>query len=210
MIDENILLARGAIYKKINKGGIIFNEGTKCYYYHQLIEGKVNWVNYDHDGRVFIQYIVLPGECFGELPLFDEEPYVATAVAETDTLLLQLPKNTFHELLKERTSIANAFSRLLAQRVRQKFSALKTMASNTPEQQIVELFHLYKKKHPDIIYNETFKIDLTRQQIAEMTGLRVETVIRVIKKLEKKGGLYIDKGKVYLLNNDKNHIDIFG
>ncbi len=43
-----------------------------------------------------------------------------------------------------------------------------------------------------------------------MTGLRVETVIRVIKKLEKKGGLYIDKGKVYLLNNDKNHIDIFG
>lgn len=40
-------------------------------------------------------------------------------------------------------------------------------------------------------------VKLTRQQIADMTGLRVETVIRSIRQMEEKGELVIDKGKVY-------------
>jgi CRP-like cAMP-binding protein len=41
------------------------------------------------------------------------------------------------------------------------------------------------------------KVLVTRQQLANMTGLRVETVIRVIKELEEKKLLSINKGKVY-------------
>jgi CRP-like cAMP-binding protein len=40
---------------------------------------------------------------------------------------------------------------------------------------------------------------LTRQQVASMTGLRVETVIRVMKELEEQKMITIEKGKVYLL-----------
>ena len=42
-----------------------------------------------------------------------------------------------------------------------------------------------------------YKIDLTRQQMGDLTGLRVETVIRTIKTLEKKGELKIVNRKVY-------------
>lgn len=206
MIDENILLARGAAYKRVKKGSIIFNEGEKCYFYYQLVEGRINWINYDYDGRVYIQYIVQKGECFGELPLFDEDLYAATSTAETDSIILQLPKITFHELLKDRIDIVFAFTKLLAQRVRYKFFILKGMASNNPEYQIMELFHYYKSKNKHNIAQEPFKIDLTRQQIAGITGLRVETVIRTIKKLENNGILTIKKGKVYLPNIDTNHI----
>lgn len=41
------------------------------------------------------------------------------------------------------------------------------------------------------------KLLLTRQQLANMTGLRVETVIRTIKDLEEKKIVSIQKGKVY-------------
>jgi len=41
------------------------------------------------------------------------------------------------------------------------------------------------------------QVKLTRQQIANMTGLRVETVIRTIRNLQSKGQLHITKGKVY-------------
>ena len=41
------------------------------------------------------------------------------------------------------------------------------------------------------------KIDYTRQQLAEMTGLRVETVIRVLRNLFDKNILTIEKGKVF-------------
>ncbi|MFN7791910.1 MAG: helix-turn-helix domain-containing protein, partial [Cyclobacteriaceae bacterium] len=39
-----------------------------------------------------------------------------------------------------------------------------------------------------------FAVPLTRQQIADMVGMRVETVIRTVKKLE-------DSGKVRLVNH---------
>jgi len=41
------------------------------------------------------------------------------------------------------------------------------------------------------------RIDYTRKQIADMTGLRVETVIRVMRNLYEKKMLTIRKGKVY-------------
>lgn len=206
MIDEDVLLARGAVYKKIKKGDFIFKEGTKCHFYFQLIEGKVSWINYDYEGKVFIQSIIQPGECFGELPLFDDEPYAATAIAETDSIILQLPKTTFNELLKERSDLMFAFNRLLAQRVRYKFFVLKEMACHNPEQQILTLLNFFKEKYHSGMPNEPFRITFTRQQLAGMTGLRVETVIRVIKKLSEKGKLSINKGKVFLMGNgDSGH-----
>jgi hypothetical protein len=36
-------------------------------------------------------------------------------------------------------------------------------------------------------------------------GLRVETVIRVIRKLKEKGRLTINRGKVFLVNSDSSH-----
>lgn len=101
MLNEDLLLSRGAIYKKIKKGEIIFNENSKCNYYFQLVQGKVSWINYDDEGKVFIQSIIEPNECFGELPLFDDELYAASAIAETDSVVIQLPKPTFLLLLKE-------------------------------------------------------------------------------------------------------------
>lgn len=204
MISEDVLLARGAVYKKIKKGNLIFTEGSKCYFYFQLVEGKVSWINYDADGKAFIQSIIQPGECFGELPLFDDESYAANSIAETDSVVIQLPKTTFHQLLKERQDILMAFTKLLAQRVRYKFLVLKEFASHDPEHQIITLLNFYREKY-HTLSAEPFKVNFTRQQIAGMTGLRVETVIRTIKKLREKGKLSINRGKVFMLNSDSGH-----
>lgn len=204
MISEDLLLAKGAIYKKVKKGDFIFKEGAKCSYYFQLVSGKVSWINIDEDGKAFIQSIILPGECFGELPLFDDEPYAANSIAEIDSVVIQLPKTTFHQLLKERQDILMAFTRLLAQRVRYKFLVLKEFASHNPEHLIITLLNYHREKN-HYISTDPFKVNFTRQQLANMTGLRVETVIRTIKKLSDKGKLSIEKGKVFLLNSDSNH-----
>ncbi|MCH2225316.1 MAG: helix-turn-helix domain-containing protein, partial [Crocinitomicaceae bacterium] len=43
----------------------------------------------------------------------------------------------------------------------------------------------------------TYKVELTRQQIADLSGLRVETVIRTMKDLESKGEIKRIDRKVY-------------
>jgi CRP-like cAMP-binding protein len=44
---------------------------------------------------------------------------------------------------------------------------------------------------------DVLEVDFTRQQIADLTGLRVETVIRACKALEKKGEIEIKARKIF-------------
>jgi len=195
MVNVEVLLAHGATFKRYDPRELIFKQGGKCNYYHQLVEGCVIWENLNDEGKRFIQYIIEPGEAFGELPLFDGEGYAANAIADTNSLVVRLPQSTFIQLLRENPDLHFSFSKLLAQRVRQKFLLLKTFAFENPEVRISNLLDLIKTKTAT---NSPVKVNLTRQQMANMTGLRVETVIRVIRNLSEKGELQIDHGKIFL------------
>lgn len=196
MISIDTLLAWGATYRKVAEGETIFREGTECHFYFQLVEGSIRWVNITDEGREFIQEMIEPGESLGEMPLFDDGPYAATAIANKDSLLLRLHKNTFHQVLKEDPETHFAFSKSMGERMRFKFFLLKELACSDPERRISELIS-YFKQSKKYICQDCNRVQLTRQQIADMTGLRVETVIRAIKHLQHKGSLVIDKGKVY-------------
>jgi CRP/FNR family cyclic AMP-dependent transcriptional regulator len=196
MIDIDLLLANGAAFKKVPRGSIIFSEGTTCSFYYQLVSGEVSWLNISEEGKPFIHTIIEPGECFGEIPLFDDDVYAATAIAIEDSVLIRLHKPVFLQLLRENQSLSLKFSRLLASRVRSKFTLLKSFANHEPEKRIrVLLDHLKKEKRN--LCSNCSQLKLTRQQIADMTGLRVETVIRSMRHMHNKGELQINKGKVY-------------
>jgi CRP-like cAMP-binding protein len=196
IIDINTLLAWGAVYKKVGRNEVIFSEGAECSYYNQLVIGTVKWLNIDEEGKEYIQTIIEPGECFGELPLFDDGLYAASAIADEDVVLIRLRKITFLQLIKENNEIHFAFTKLLVKRVRFKFLLLKSIAYHAPEVRISTLLNYLKKENKNFCANCN-QLKLTRQQIAEMTGLRVETVIRSMRIMHDKGDLVIERGKVY-------------
>lgn len=196
MIDIDLLLAWGAAYKKVSAGEIIFNEGQSCFFYYQLVSGKVRWVNVDDEGKECIHTIVEPGESFGEFPLFDDGPYAASAIADEDSMVIRLHKPTFLQLIKENSDIHFAFTKLLSKRLRYKFSIIKSFATHCPENRIAALLENLKSENKNFC-GDCNQLKLTRQQIADMTGLRVETVIRTMRNMHNKGELLIAKGKVY-------------
>lgn len=197
MIDIDLLLTYGATYKKVATGDVIFREGNQCNFYHQVVIGSVKWVNIDEDGKEFIQNMIDEGECFGEIPLFDGETYAATATAQQDSVIIRLHKSNFLQLITDHPHIHFAFTKLLAERVRFKFYLLKELAYHHPEKSIAALIN-YLKSHNKNICSECNQIKLTRQQIADMTGLRVETVIRAMRHMHERGEIIIDKGKAFV------------
>lgn len=196
MIDEDLMLTWGATYKKVRKDEIIFQEGTTGYYYHQLMKGRVKWVNIDDQGKEFIQCLVREGESFGELPMLDDGPYVATAIAQEESTVIRLRKESFLQMLRENPLIHFKFTRLVTERLRMKFIFLKELANPDPERKIITVLNYYKMEG-QVNCQGQHRIDLTRQQIASMTGLRVETVIRTIRSLYDSGKLNIERGKVF-------------
>jgi CRP-like cAMP-binding protein len=199
MIPIDTLLSWGAGYKKVKAGEILFQEGGHCSFYHQLVEGRVRWTNIAEDGKEYLQSMIEPGECFGEFPLFDGGVYAASAIAEKDSLVIRLHKQTFSELLMQDSALHFAFSRLLVSRIRFKFFMLKEIVQLEPEKRIHALLqYLHETQHN--ICPKCNQLKLTRQQIADMTGLRVETVIRTMRLMHEKGEITIEKGKVYYGN----------
>ena len=195
MIGEEMLLTWGATYRSMEPEEVLFHEGGVCQYYHQVVKGRFRWVNVNDEGREYLQTIIEEGECIGELPLFDDEPYAASAISNTPSTVIRLPKQTFCELLGHYPEVHFAFSKLLTSRLRFKFFLLKEIAQQNPENLILNLLNYFKRQgvHIDAVKDQ---VNLTRQQIADLTGLRVETVIRVIRNLHEKGHLSIQRGKV--------------
>lgn len=196
MIPLEDLIANGASEKEYASGEVIFDEGTACSCYFQLLKGRVRWMNVNDEGREYLQALIVEGQSFGELPLFDNKPYAASAIAEVPSVVLRLPKENFVRLLERKPEYHFKFSELLATRLRYKFLIIKEFAYSAPEKR-VETLLTYLKENKQHLNLENNQIMLTRQQIADMTGLRVETVIRVIRAMYESHKLHIEKGKVF-------------
>jgi len=197
MIAIDLLEKYGALKKSFAKNKIIFKEGNLPTHYYQIISGEIKMSNYNDDGREFIQGIFYKEQSFGEPPLFLNQNYPANAIAVDDSEILLLPKQNFMKLLEENPAISLKIIENLAQRLYYKSIMAAEMSTQEPEHRILKLidtgiaYFNFKKDE------NGYLINFTRQQIGDLTGLRVETVIRTIKMLEKKGVLKIINRKVY-------------
>ena len=197
MIAIALLEKYGALKKSFDKNEIIFEDGNLPTHYYQIISGEVKMSNYNDDGREFIQGIFYKGQSFGEPPLFLNQNYPANAIAVENVEVLVLPKNSFMKLLEENATVSIKIIENLAQRLYYKSVMAAEMSTQEPEHRVLKLidhgiaYFNFKKDE------NGYLINFTRQQIGDLTGLRVETVIRTIKALEKKGVLKIINRKVY-------------
>ena len=197
MIAAELLEKHGTLKKSFNKNEIIFEEGNLPMYYYQIISGEVKMSNYNDDGREFIQGIFYKEQSFGEPPLFLNQKYPANAIAVEESEVFFLPKIDFMKLLAENPAVSLKIIENLAQRLYYKSIIAAEISTHEPEHRVLKLIdhgiaYFNFKKNED-----GYLINFTRQQIGDLTGLRVETVIRAIKTLEKKGELKIIKRKVY-------------
>lgn len=197
MISEELLLDFGARKVSFSKGDQLFQEGQAAQNYYQVASGEIKMNNYNQDGKEYIQGMFSAGQSFGEPPLFAKVKYPANAEALTDAVVIQLHKAQFLELLEAHPDIHLKITETLASRLFYKAMMASEISSQEPEHRILRIIDYFKKHVHKIQGKFSFKVDLTRQQIADLTGLRVETVIRAMKSLEKKGEIQIKSRKVY-------------
>src|SRR5690606_9055965 len=100
-------------------------------------------------------------------------------------------------LLKENPEIHLKFTRVLADRLYYKATMASGNSNENAAERIRTLIDYLKIMVHHVPVAEDFEVDLTRQQIADLTGLRVETVIRTMKKMAVNGEIKIANRKVY-------------
>ena len=195
MIPEDIIHSFGGSLKNYSKDRTIFNEGERADFYFQIKKGHVKMFNMTEEGKEFVQGFFENGDSFGEPPLFGAFKYPATALTLDDSEIYVLPKASFFTLLKTHPEIHLKFTKLICKRMIYKAKIAREVSIYPPEHRILTLLHHLKGSTKS---DSSFEVQLTRQQISDLTGLRVETVIRAIKKLEKSEALSIIDRKVFI------------
>ncbi|TDX86586.1 Crp/Fnr family transcriptional regulator [Epilithonimonas xixisoli] len=190
MIQEKLLLSYGAEYEKFKKGDIIFDEGDTPKNYYQILTGRVKLNHYNEEGKELILAILEPGLSVCELLLFIDKKYPVNAVVIEESTVLKLSKASFIQMLDDHPNVSRDINKFLSERLYHKFVMLENNSSLLPEVRIKGVLDYHKSFSPDQT-SYSYKIPLTRQQLAAITGLRVETVIRTIKSLEKQEVLRI-------------------
>jgi CRP-like cAMP-binding protein len=196
IISEDLLLAYGADYEKYKANQIIFREGSIPQFYFQIVNGTVELNNYHEDGKEFTLNILADGQSFGESLLFNDKAYPMTAICKTECEILKLNKTDFLKLLNLNPEVSLNIFKCLSDRLYYKYTMLFSMSSLDPAFKIKTIMD-YLKGYNCTTKKYSFQIPLTRQQIANLTGLRVETVVRTVKKMESEQVVKIENGKIY-------------
>ncbi len=198
MISESLLLQYNASQKKILKGDFIFKSGQESFYFYQVDKGVIKMNNFNSDGKEFIQGIFRDGQSFGEPPLLCNLKYPANAEAIKSSTVWLLPKKDLFKLLTDHPDIHLKFTENLAKRIHYKATMISEISSQNAEHRLLKLLKYLKKHVYKLDEQDAFEVDLTRQQLADLCGLRVETVIRTFKTLEGKGLVYIKDHKILI------------
>lgn len=196
IINEFILESVGATIEHYQPGDFIFSEDDTPKYYYQIINGKVKLNNYNSEGKEILQSILQYGESIGESLLFmDEHTYPVNAVAINRCKIFKLRKSAFFDLLEKNPSINMEMNRHLSQVLYYKQVMGQILCTHKPIVKIKKLLDFLKSTQ---IKKDsfTFQIPLTRQEIANLTGLCVETTIRAVKEMEKQNIVKIRERKI--------------
>lgn len=174
-----------------HKGSVIYEPGQHPRYVYFIKRGEVRMVTVNEDGKEFIQSVFKTNQYFGEPALLLGRPYLAYTIASKDTELLLVDKAEFIKLIEDHKDFSMELIYNLSDRLFYKSMMLEELGNEQAEHRLITLInHLGKDLSAGDILN------VTRQSLADRSGLRVETVIRTIKKLEESGDLELFKGKI--------------
>jgi diguanylate cyclase (GGDEF)-like protein len=179
--EERAIIASYCEFTHYKDGETIFEEGTvgDCLFIVQTGEARI--VKRLEDGKVRDIARFIPGELFGELDLFEDIPRTATAIAETDTMLLTFPgpdqDQNFQEILDDYpyifARVLHILIALIASRIR---STNKLLSEKTQWVDDLRKQILYDKLTG--LYNRTF---LTEDFPLQLPKYGSKTTVLVLK-----------------------------
>ncbi len=194
--DELGELAKLAIERSLEPNEFIFWDGDAPEWFYIVAEGKVKVLKHSSLGREFIIAFFGPGEMFGEVAVFENKPYPASAQAVAETKVVGIKRDDFLSFLVNRPQIALRIINVLGGRLRDAQSRLGNLAGERVEQRLASVLLMLSSKLGSTL-------PFTRQDIADMVGTTTETAIRVMSHLKNRGIIRSVRGKVIILDEEK-------
>lgn len=177
----------------------IYAESQKPCGIFVVCRGRVKVFTTDIKGQQMITWIRHPGEIFGHIALFSQNEYLCNGKVMGDAVLSYIDGKTLGEFLNAYPKTYLLFLHKIANEVRDiqlklNDTAYKPAKSKVAQSLINTISFKSKNTDKPAIHG------LTRTEIAEITGLALETVVRTLAELEKNKIIKREPKAIKILN----------
>lgn len=181
-------LAELAEKRDLDRGEILFLAGERAAGLFVIVSGRIRAYRVNSQGREQTIHIEGAGATLAEVPVFDDGPYPATAVAEEQTTVLFLEKAAFFRFMLGHADIVRIALKLLAQRLRGHAELVDTLALQQVGQRLAHFLLAQRREH-GIRTESGCQVDLpfSNEELAKRVGSVREVVSRTLTRLESEG-----------------------
>jgi len=194
-------IARRANDLHLQSGEMLFLSGEPAKGLFAVVSGEIRVFRQNEDGREQVMHIDRAGAVLGDVPVFDDGPYPASAVSEVETDLLFIEKSDIRDLCAKYPSLALAALKLMAGRVRRHANLIDALSLHEVGQRLA-LFLLTEAQAANFSADVpiAFRLRLSNHEIASRIGSVRDVVSRALTRLKQQGLISIDDRDVTILN----------
>lgn len=205
---EIALLNENRIDTSFKKGEMICKNETFTSHIILLRTGLAK-IFIESGSEGLILKIIPPGNIIGLTSIMENNNtfhYSAMAYEDSDACLIDI--NIFRKLINQNPKFATSIINIFCENSIQIFNRFFAFSSKQLYGRLADTLLCLSER---IFKTDSFTLNISRKELAELTGMSTESVIRMLKKFKEDGIIKMDKKTICILNYDLlRKISVYG
>lgn len=196
-------------YRKHEK---IYECGSSPEHLLCVLDGKIKIYCNGVGGKSQIMRVLAPGELFGYRALLAQEPYVTAAAAFEASRIAMVPMSVITSLMEENIALSNFFVRLLATDLGISDQRTVSLTQKHMRGRMAEaILYLRDRFGYDEEDGKTLAIQLTREELSELSNMTTANAIRSLSMFTDEGLIQVRGRRITIENAEMlTHISRLG
>lgn len=183
----------------VKKGDVIFNEGERMNGVYCIKDGICKVVKLNPDGKESILRLVKKGELLGQRSIISDEITYLSAVAMEEMQVCFIPRTEIIKFIRGNADFSLEVTKEICQQLKDANALSVDFSNKTVKERLARiLVHLYEISGTDT--EQYIKIQVSREELANMVGTATESCIRILSEMKKEGLIALDKKKIKIVD----------
>jgi CRP-like cAMP-binding protein len=197
-------IAKSCQIKNYAKGEMIFRVGEACEAFHIVVSGQVKLYVASPAGQEKVIELISPGQSFAEALVFLNKPYILSAQALVDTMLVNVSKRGVVSEIEKDPHFALHMLAGVSRRLHGLIQDVEAYALKSGMQRLIG--YLLRGVEMDAFRGQntlTVSLPASKATIASRLSLTPEYFSRVLHELEAQQLISIDRREIRILDVEK-------
>lgn len=197
-IDKlNDIIQRG---RPLQKGEYLYRSGETFQSVYAVRSGTVKAVNITNDGQEQVTGFYLPGEVLG-MDGIAHNHYTNSAIALETSAVCEIPFSRLEDLSLKLPTLQRHFFQLMSREITSDQQLITLLSKNSADERITSLLlSISTRNHHRQLSATSFRLPMSRSDMGNYLGLTIETVSRVLSRLQKSNLITVDKKEIHILD----------